>query len=184
MTSTHTDNNNHQSTRRECLHSLLMVNEYKLKYKAPQSVKPSLELIKVKNNRSAVLFHYFPIHQCVFKPLRVYLSSIQNKSMSQSKHQLWWKIPPLKAFMEIHRMASIKSISAHMHSPRGGIRNIWTEFPHIHQACWNTMDFKSCFRTADLTWGSLLPLCWHKFTWTIEPGGDQMWSLSNHSLSC
>lgn len=81
----------------------------------------------------------------------------------------------LKAFMVIHGVASIKSISAHMHSPLEVIRNIWTKFPHIHQACWNTIESKSCFSMPDLTWAGLLPLCWHKFTSTIERRGDQMW---------
>lgn len=56
--------------------------------------------------------------------LFVYLFNIQNKSILQSKHQQWQKISPLKAFMAMHRMASIKSISAHMHSPWGVIRDI------------------------------------------------------------
>lgn len=38
---------------------------------------------------------------------------------------LWWlKILPLRAFMEMHKMARLKSISAHMLSSWGVIRNI------------------------------------------------------------
>lgn len=160
------------STGQKCTHIVLLVNDcrWKSTYISSKTSKKfrmvRVLFISVRWNGSL----------CTYWPL-------QNKSILQSKHQQWHKIPPLKAFMEMHRMGSIKSISAHMHSPWGVIRSIWTKFPHIHQACWNTIDFKSCFWMADLTWGSLLPLCWHKFTSTIEPRGDQMRSLTNHSLS-
>lgn len=93
------------------------------------------------------------------------------------------KDPSIKSFYGNAQKGNMKSIRAHMHSPQGVIR-IWSEFPHIHQACWNTIDFKSCFWAAELTRGGLLPLCWHKFTSTIEPRGDQMWPWTNHWFSC
>lgn len=109
-----------------------------------------LSLFRVHLNGSLCTYWTFRTNQ-------FYNQSVSRGERPRS-YQLLWKI---------HRQASIKSISAHMPSPWGAIRNIWTEFPRIHQACGNTIDFKSCFRMADLTGGSLLPLCWHKFTSTM-----------------
>lgn len=90
----------------------------------------------------------------------------------------------LTGFMEIQRMASVESISAHMRPPQGVIRAIWTEFPRTHRACWHTIDFKSCFRAARLDKGAAYCHCGDTNLlqqWSRE--GDQMWPSSNHSLS-